>query len=347
MQRANSIRTAAVAAAMLLTLATGCMPYSTGPTEVGVRTKTFTVFGKKGVQDTIYPPGVTNWFVPFLNDWHTFDASLQTLEMNADTMGGDRRRRDDLVFKSIDGNDIGLDIVITFRIDNTKAPMILQHVATSDQELRDNIVRTVARSKPRDIFGELKTEEFYIAQNRTDKENKVRDALNKIMEPYGVIIEKVGTKDYRFNPDYEQAIMDKKVADQQAEKHKSSAHATLEEYETKVAEAEGENGKLREQADGEFERAKIEADAYYEQQALLAQAIEVEGRAEAEGIQKMNEALAGAGGDVMVKMKLAEALQGKRIVLLPLGSGGLDVRSTDINGLLQLYGIQSLQGGAK
>ena len=29
--------------------------------------------------------------------------------------------------------------------------------------MRGTIVRTVARSKPRDIFGELKTEAFYVA----------------------------------------------------------------------------------------------------------------------------------------------------------------------------------------
>ncbi len=349
MRPTNAIRSACAGTIAIGALA-GCMPYSTGPTEVGVRTKTFTIFGKKGVQDTVYPPGVTSWFVPFLNDWHTFDTSLQTLQMSAAPVARTLDQApveydgsgDDLLFKTIDGNDIGLDLVISFRIDATKAPMILQTVATSDAEVRDNIVRSIARSKPRDIFGELKTEEFYIAQNRTDRENEVRDALNAIMEPYGVIVEEVGTKDYRFNPDYEQAIKDKKVADQLMETHKAAARAAIEEFKTKVAEAEGENGKLKEEADGEFEREKIKADAYFEQQKYLAEATEAEGLAEAEGIRKMNEALSGSGGDVMVKMKIAEALQDKRIVLMPLASGGLDVRTTDVNGLLQLYGLQSL-----
>ena len=59
---------------------------------------------------------------------------------------------------------------------------------------------------------------------------------------------------------------------------------------------------------------------------------------------KMNEALAGAGGENMVKLAIAEAMQGKRILLIPIGGGGLDVRSTDINALLQLYGIQKVAG---
>jgi hypothetical protein len=41
-------------------------------------------------------------------------------------------------------------------------------------------------------------------------------------------------------------------------------------------------------------------------------------------------------------LKLVEALEGKKILLLPLSGGGLDVRSTDINKLLELYGVKRL-----
>lgn len=40
------------------------------------------------------------------------------------------------------------------------------------------------------------------------------------------------------------------------------------------------------------------------------------GSAEAKGISELNKALAGSGGEVIVKLKLAEALEGKKIVLL-------------------------------
>ena len=44
----------------------------------------------------------------------------------------------------------------------------------------------------------------------------------------------------------------------------------------------------------------------------------------------------------MVKLKIAEALEGKRIVLLPLSGSGMDIKTTNINQLLQTYGIRSL-----
>jgi regulator of protease activity HflC (stomatin/prohibitin superfamily) len=263
--------------------------------------------------------------------------------MTFDPNRGDRQHRDDLLFKTIDGNDISLDVIVAYRIDPVKAPTIVQYVATTDFELKDKLVRTIARSKPRDVFGELKTEEFYVSDKREEKAERVKAELNQFMNPYGIIVERVSTKDYRFNPAYQQAIEDKKVADQVAEQNKSATKAALEEYLKKLEDAKGEVNKMVAEADGRFRQAQIEADAYYEQQQRIAAAIEAEGTAEAKGITEMNKALSGSGGEVMVKLKLAEALAGKRILLLPTGSGsGLDIKTTNVNRLLESYGAQKL-----
>ena len=169
--------------------------------------------------------------------------------------------------------------------------------------------------------------------------------MQKILGPMGIIVEKVLTNDYRFNPEYQKAIEDKKVADQQVEKNKSAQHAAIEEYKRKLEEARGEVNKMVADADGEYLKAKIEADVYREQQQLLAQAIQAEGIAEAAGIREMNDALAGSGGEAIVKLRIAEAIQGKRIILLPVSEGGMNLKTTDINGLIETLGVKSLSGG--
>ena len=63
-----------------------------------------------------------------------------------------------------------------------------------------------------------------------------------------------------------------------------------------------------------------------------AEAILIEARANAQAIEKRNEALAGAGGRTMVKLKIAEAMAGKRIVMLP--SKGANIQTLDINQLV-------------
>ena len=327
--------------ALLLTLAVFAFwPHATGPTEVGVRTIKWSPFAARGVQRAVYAPGATYFFPAVLNDWHTFDTRLQNIEMTFDPNRGDRMIRDDLLFKTVDGNDISLDVIVSYRIDPEQAPLIVQYVATSDFELRDKVVRTIARSRPRDIFGELKTEEFYISDHRDEKAERVKAELNRMLHDYGVVVERVSTKDYRFNPAYQKAIEDKKVADQVAEQNKSATKAAQEEYVKKLEDAKGEVNKMVAEADGRFRQAQIEADAYYEQQERIAAAIEAEGAAEAKGIT-------GSGGEVMVKLKLAEALAGKRILLLPVSGGGLDIKTTNVNQLLEAYGAQKVAEGGQ
>ena len=319
-----------------------CVFHTTGETEVGVRTIKLGLFVNQGVEEKVYAPGSTYIFLPYINDWHTFDTKLQNLEMTFEPERGDRKSRDDLLFKTIDGNDISLDVIIAYRIDPAKAPYILQYVATDNMSLQEKIVRTVARSKPRDIFGELKTEEFYVANKRELQAERAREVLQEILGPMGIVVINVLTKDYRFNKEYQKAIEDRKVADQQAEKNKSGQRAAAEEYKRKLEQARGEVNKMIAKADGEYLQAKIEADAYFEQQKLLAQAIEAEGIAEARGIKKMNDALTGIGGEALVKLKIAEALQGKKILLLPLSEGGMNLRTLDINQLIHTLGVKSL-----
>jgi regulator of protease activity HflC (stomatin/prohibitin superfamily) len=321
------------------------MPYSTGPNEVGVRVIKLGLIKKKGVEEKFYRPGATYFFIPVINEWHTFDTKLQNMEMTIDAQTGDRKGRDDLIFKTIDGNDISLDVIISYRLDPQKAPYVLQNVAANDGMLRETIARTIARSRPRDIFGELKTEEFYVADYRTEKSEKAKKVLNGMLNPYGIIVEKVLPKDYRFNPAYQRAIEEKKIADQLAEKNKSAAMAAAEEYKKKLEDAIGQVNEMVAKVDGEYLQAKLEADAYYEKQEMTAQAIEAEGLSEAMGVQKMAEALAGPGGEVMVKLKIAEALKGKRILLIPISGGGMDIKTTDINKLLEFYGVRKLTEG--
>src|SRR2546423_14606453 len=55
--------------------------YSTGTTEVGVRTVKWSLFGKHGTEAKAYQPGATYFFLPFFNEFNRFDARLQIVEM--------------------------------------------------------------------------------------------------------------------------------------------------------------------------------------------------------------------------------------------------------------------------
>ncbi len=316
--------------------------HQTKPTEVGIRVIKWSLFAKRGIYAHIYQPGATYFFPPIINGWHTLDTKLRNMEMTADQRGA-RKGRDDLVFKTIDGNDIALDVIIAYRIDPQSTPQIIQNVAKSSVELEEKLVRPITRNITRELFGALKTEDFYVADKRTEKSESAKQVLNQILNPYGVIVENVLPKDYRFNPAYQKAIEEKKIADQMAERFKSEVKATVEEYLQKMQQAQGDVNKMVADVDGEFQKAKIGVDAYYEQQVMIAKAIESEGVAQARGIEKMVEALNNTGGTTMIKLKLAEALKGKKIYLLPYGGQeGIDLKTTNVNDLIKVFGVKSL-----
>ncbi len=61
----------------------------------------------------------------------------------------------------------------------------------------------------------------------------------------------------------------------------------------------------------------------------------------------MNRALTGSGGEVLVKLRIAEALQDKKIILLPVSEGGMNLKTTDINRLLEFMGVKALSAPAE
>ena len=57
--------------------------------------------------------------MPIVNVWTKFDVSTQSLVMSAQVTRG--KQKDDLRFKTRDGNDIETDVTVRWRIDPSKA----------------------------------------------------------------------------------------------------------------------------------------------------------------------------------------------------------------------------------
>lgn len=324
-----------------LTLLTGCTA-STESTEIGVRTVNFSVFGKKGVQPEVYPQGQTYFFFRLLSEFTVFDVALQNLEMLREP-SGDRNYDDSLRFKTIDGNDISVNVTVAWSIDPEKLTYVLQFVGQSKEEVEDKLVRPISRTVVRDVLNQLTSEEYYQADRRFQIAEDAKARLNLILAQEGVIIEQILLGEHKFNPTYEQIIRDKKVAEQEASRLKSETEAASEEMKRDLEKAKGTVAKSLEEAMGEAEKRRLEADAIFFERERQATAILAEKRARAEGLTARAKALSGAGGKAMVKLEVADALKGKRILFVPAG-GGMDVRSTDMNALLQTYGVQQVTG---
>lgn len=321
--------------ALVLALA-GCASHKVGGTQVGVLVcKIALGCESKGVQSEVYPAGSTNFFAPFIRDFYVFDRGTQTLEMSAAVDKGDRKGADDLQFKTNDGNDVFMDVTVQWHIDADKAPIILQNVGTSTAEVKEKLVRPMSRTLVRDVMNELTSESIYNADKRSEKSKLAEKILNDALGPYGVVVSQVRILDYRFNPEYQQIIHNRKLAEAQAEQLKSDAEAAEQEAKRNLETARGTVASDIAKAQGALAQAKLRADSQLYQQQQNAEAILTERTNSALAIAKRSEALKGAGGRAQVKIKIAEALMGKSIVLVPSGSGtGVSLNKLDVNQLI-------------
>lgn len=318
----------AIAAASLL-CATACTPHNTGATEVGVR------FNKVTRSTEIAPPGATYFFMPIVNDWTKFDVSTQSLVMSTQVTRG--KQKDDLRFKTRDGNDIETDVTVRWRIDPSKALRIWELAAPSTQLIEGRLVRPQARSYVRDVLNRLDSEEYYNPDLRFRAANDATRILGAHLAPYGVIVEQVILGNFAFKPDYQKLINQRKEAEKQAEKLESEILATLESNQANLQQKIAGLTEQLTRAEGELEQAKRAADAYLGRREQEAQAVIAEKTAVSEGIRRERAALNGSAGDAYVSLQLIDALQKKEIRQIPKMPNGNVI--IDGNKLLQQMGI--------
>lgn len=318
----------AIAAASLL-FASACTPHATGATEVGIR------FNKITRATEVAPPGATYFFTPIVNDWTKFDVSTQSLVMSAQVTRG--KKKDDLRFKTRDGNDIETDVTIRWRIDETKAVRIWELAAPSTELLENRLVRPQARSYVRDVLNRLDSEEYYNPDLRFRAASDATRILGAHLAPYGVVVEQVILGNFAFKPDYQKLINQRKEAEKQAEKLEAEILATLESNQANLQQKIAGLTEELTRAQGELEQAKRAADAYLGRREQEAQAVIAEKSAVSEGIRRERAALNGTAGDAYVSLQLIDALQKKEIRQIPkLPNGNVII---DGNKLLQQLGV--------
>src|SRR3954463_987318 len=322
---------------LLAALLPACTFHSTDSTEVGVLTRKIGLFGKSGVSPETYPPGATYTFPAFFTDWNVYNVALQNLSMVASKEAGGRAQRDDIEFKTHDGNDITVDVTVAWRIDTAKAPWILEHVGGSTSEVKENLVRPVCRSKVRDVLNTMTSEEFYVSDKRFQKAEEARDEVSKVLGPEGVIVERVILGEHHFHPYYEKVIHDKKLAEQTAERMVSEGHAASQETLRNLETAKGQVSQKVAGARGSLDQVKLHADADFYRSQRESEAILAEKKAHAKGVEKTNQAMSGTGGRTMVKLRVAEALAGKQIIFLPGGGKAGGIQTMNLNELLARY----------
>ncbi|MDP6631552.1 MAG: SPFH domain-containing protein [Kiritimatiellia bacterium] len=321
--------------------------------QTGVRIQQYGIFGRKGVVQADFGPGWHRDLGP-IDSWVGYDSTVQTLEMTKEARHGSSAGEDDVKVQSVDGNKISLDVTVKYRIAEGMAHKLYADTGAGTKYRA--IVRNEAEKACMGRFGQMTTEEFYSPEQKRRRSKEVFDELTASLEDNYIEVIDVLIRNVEFDPKYEAKIRSKKLADQEVELNKSMADAERMSGKTQVIEAETskliaiitkeKDAKLIDmEATTDLQIAKIEAqykkyvtektadaDLIADQKQAAGQRLVKE--AEAEGERLRNEALTGAGGDIMVALEAARNLQIKDVTI-----STLEVDLLDITGMAEKLGV--------
>jgi regulator of protease activity HflC (stomatin/prohibitin superfamily) len=276
---------------------------------------------------------------PFnLEEMYLFPQDLQVLDL---TGAREESAREATVSKpahiqTSDGFFVDIDVSILYRIaDPYKAFTKLG----PGRAFETNGIMPKAEPVLKQTLGELTTEEFYNSPLRSSKIQLAKDLLNRELAAYGLQVDHVLVRYFRYTEEIQKNVEEKKLKDQLVFKNQAEGRAATEGAKLKKAIQEGQAAvdiKLQE-GRAYITTKDAERDLYVRKKQAEADLLVK--LADAKKTQLRNDALQGAGSDRMVGLKMAEVYKGLEILVLP-SDGPNGVNPLNLEQTMQLFEIK-------
>lgn len=286
------------------------------PGEAGIKIKM--IGSDRGMQPDTLSTGMS-WVEPFIYDVVVYDYRLRQEIFN------------DIPTQTKDGQPIIVDLSVEMGLEPAKLPWLHEHIGP---DYYDQVVYPAVRSAIRDEVPSELSDEIYTADGRVKVQQRIQEALRKIMEPRGINI-RVNLRDIDFtNKQFIATLEEKAGAAQKVIIETRNAEAAEQTARKMANIAEGEKQKRIRAA--EAKQQEIALEGLGQQQAKEAEA---KGNlaiylAEAKGIEAKRQAYAGAGGSELVSIAWAENMgPNVKVFGIPTGSPGT-TSLMDLNGIL-------------
>lgn len=262
-----------------------------------------------GAQDvfvTVTPSGISQ--TPLETGWHLIppwykvekmDRTVWVYTFSNKQTEGQHKGSDAIWVPTKDGIKMGMNVSVSWSIDPAYAPWILQNVSEADGGetarylwMEENFLRPKAQSSIALVVSEYSPIEVYSA-GRQKIQAEVYERLKKELALYHLILHQVDIREVFYNTEYETAINNKKLAEQEVMR--------LAEVTKQKAE--------------QLKQASIDKDIAIQRAEGEARALQIRGQSisnnpriiELEWIQKWNGALPtymmGSGQGVMIDLR--------------------------------------------
>jgi hypothetical protein len=152
-------------------------------------------------------------------------------------------------------------------------------------------------------------------------------------------VDQVLVRYFKYTPEIQRNIEEKKLKDQLAFKNQAEAHAATEGAKLKkvVQEGQASVGVKLQEGQAYIVMKDAERDLYV--RTKRAEADLLVKLAEAKKTQLRNEALQGAGSDRMVGLKMADVYKGLEVVVLP-SDGAAGVNPLNLEQSMKLFEVK-------
>jgi membrane protease subunit HflC len=277
------------------------------------------------------------FFLPFVQELYILDKRPQNFVMQGTRYEGGSVVPY-LTVRANDGSNFRFDnIEIQYGLIPSEVDETVRASGPGDN-YKQEWVKSFARSILRDEFGRYSAEQIANPSTLQMAFAESRRRLDEALQPFGLQILAIPQQKPNFDAEYEQAIEDRKVVDQDVERLVAMADQLKRERDQRLAAVEkdksielagllGELDRLRLEAERDATLLRRAADAYQIERVSqgTSQRAEMLARArglvekytkEAEGVEAQATAL-GQQGEVVVREALIQRLAGIRFTLAP------------------------------
>lgn len=282
-------------------------------------------------------------YIPLLQDVYTLDKREQILSLSSANITPAQPEGNPLWIKTVDGGDVGLDIMIHFRLKPEMANFVI-HDSGVGSAFKEKWMYDYVRAVFRYNFGELRVEDFPYSSRRDEKAKQAMDEINKMLRPHGINVIAANVQDYRYYREYAEKIHERRLADKEVGEQLARGEAAKENQRKVIVEetkkmdvevarfrgdlakreidAEARAEQIRREADAYHTKVRIDADAEYDRLRQQSVAVLAAKKSEAEGINQLRMALEGEGGRNLIKMEYAKRLREARVQGTPVLKAG-------------------------
>ena len=315
-----------------------CFTY-VGPNEYGIKVVRVPLLGARGVHKEVYDTGLHLVLKPFdLEQMYLFPKDLQVLDL---TGSREEAAREASVSKAAhiqtsDGFFVDVDVSILYNIVD---PYLVFTRLGTGRLFETNGIVPKAEPVLKQTLGELTTEEFYNSPLRAAKARDATDLLNRDLAPYGLKVDQVLVRYFRYTEEIQKNIEEKKLKDQMVFKNQAEGRAATEGAKLKKAIQEGQatvDIKLQE-GTAYVTTKDAERDLYARKKRAEADLLVK--LAEAKKTDLRNTALQGAGSDRMVGLKMADVYKGLEVLVLP-SDGANGVNPLNLDQTMKLFEVK-------